>query len=183
MTATAPERPGASPSTGRRYPKRRRLRKRRDFLRVQDRSARVTTVHFILLLAPRPDAGPCRLGVVASKKVGGAVARNRVKRLLREAFRRRYALFPEGLDLVVIAKPFQELSLGAVLRELDGVASLVARRARSVGSSSAAASGPRPPAGASPANADVKQRENDASEACAPEGRGPKCGGSGAMSR
>jgi ribonuclease P protein component len=122
-----------------RYPKARRLRKRRDFVRVQDRSvtsgnpsrARVTTAHFILLLAPRPSAGPCRLGVVTSKKVGCAVVRNRTRRLVREAFRTRPELFPQGIDLVVIAKQGPEgLSLCAVCREIEGVASLLARKAR-----------------------------------------------------
>ena len=132
--------PQAAP-TRLRYPKERRLRKRRDFVRVQDRTAasgsparaRVTTPHFILLLAPRPTPGPCRLGVVTSKKVGGAVVRNRTKRLVREAFRTRPELFPQGIDLVVIAK--QEpgaLSLPAVCREIEAVASLLARKARDV---------------------------------------------------
>lgn len=114
-----------------RYPKARRLRKRREFVRVQDRSARVTTAHFIVLLAPRPSAGPCRLGVVTSKKVGGAVVRNRIKRLVREAFRIRPELFPSGVDLVVIAKQGpNDLSLSTVCREVEGIASLLARRAR-----------------------------------------------------
>ncbi len=100
-------------------------------MRVQDRSARVTTPHFIVLLAPRPSAGPCRLGVVTSKKVGGAVVRNRTKRLLREAFRTRPELFPSGVDLVVIAKQGPiDLSLSTVCREMEGIAPLLARRAR-----------------------------------------------------
>jgi ribonuclease P protein component len=44
------------------------------------------------------------LGLTVSKKVGGAVARNRVKRLVREAFRREKLLFPTGLDVVFVAK-------------------------------------------------------------------------------
>jgi ribonuclease P protein component len=116
-----------------RFSRRSRLRKRRDFLRVQDKSARVTTAHFILLVAPRPAEGPTRLGIVASKKVGGAAARNRAKRLVRETFRTCPALFPGGIDLVVIAKPgAPELTLSVVCREVEGVAGLLARRAREV---------------------------------------------------
>jgi ribonuclease P protein component len=47
---------------------------------------------------------PARLGLTVSQKVGGAVRRNRVKRLVREVFRRERALFPRGAEVVVIAK-------------------------------------------------------------------------------
>jgi ribonuclease P protein component len=56
-----------------------------------------------LLLFARTGAG--RLGITVSRKVGGAVVRNRVKRWVRDCFRRRRAEFPKGLDLVVVARP------------------------------------------------------------------------------
>lgn len=116
-----------------RFLRRSRLRKRRDFLRVQENSARVSTAHFILLLASPPVPGPTRLGIVASKKVGGAADRNRAKRLVREVFRTQLALFPAGVDLVVIAKPgASELTFADVCREVDGVRSVLSRRAREV---------------------------------------------------
>jgi ribonuclease P protein component len=60
-----------------------------------------------------------RLGVTASRKVGSAVVRNRVKRRVRDAFRRQRGLLPASTDVVVIARPSAaELSGPAVAEEL-----------------------------------------------------------------
>jgi ribonuclease P protein component len=64
--------------------------------------------HLVVYVFPREageDAGPARLGLSVSRKVGGAVARNRVKRVLREQFPTRAGLVPAGSDVVVIARP------------------------------------------------------------------------------
>lgn len=55
-------------------------------------------------MLPQKEPGATRLGITASRKLGNAVQRNRVKRLVREAFRRHKLLFPSGLDLVFVAK-------------------------------------------------------------------------------
>jgi ribonuclease P protein component len=62
-----------------------------------------------VLVTPSERPGPTRLGIIASKKVGNAVMRNRAKRLIREAFRKNKAAFPPGLDLVVI--PFDSAAV------------------------------------------------------------------------
>ena len=71
-----------------RFPRSVRLRRRSEFLEVQERGRRVHTPHFVVLFRARAGGGTgVRLGVTVSKKVGDAVRRNRVKRLVREAFR------------------------------------------------------------------------------------------------
>jgi ribonuclease P protein component len=108
----------------------RRVRKRSEYLDIQARGRRVATAAFVLLLAPRPGSpeGPARLGIVASKKTGSAVQRNRAKRLIREAFRATPELWPAGLDLVVIVKRgLGEKKLADVIAEWRSVAHRIRR--------------------------------------------------------
>jgi ribonuclease P protein component len=82
----------------------------------------------VLYVFPREDAGTLvvepRLGVSVSRKVGGAVDRNLVKRLLREAFTAEAAQLPAGQDVVVVARP---PSLELAQREgLEGVRTALA---------------------------------------------------------
>jgi ribonuclease P protein component len=115
----------------------RRVRKRREFLHVQAASRRVTTAHFVLLVAARPPGergvdplGPARIGFIVTRKVGIAVARNRIKRLCRECFRTWPGLLPAGIDLVVVARHGAEtLGLDGVRAEWGGVSNLLRRRA------------------------------------------------------
>jgi len=86
-----------------RFSKDRRLRKRREFLAVQSGGEKVHTRHFLLLV--RRTSNSCgRVGITVSKRVGNAVTRNRVKRLVREVARRTGALTVAGTEVVVIAK-------------------------------------------------------------------------------
>ena len=73
------------------------------------------------------------MGVTVTKKVGTAVKRNRVKRLVREAFRLSPELLPKGIDLVVIAKEgAPTLALKDVHAEWAAVTKLLQRRAAEV---------------------------------------------------
>jgi ribonuclease P protein component len=86
------------------YPKAARLRRRREFLEVQREGTRRHTQHLVLIHRAAAGAGS-RLGVTVSTRVGDAVERNRVKRLLREVFRHCRSSIQPPADLVVIAKP------------------------------------------------------------------------------
>jgi ribonuclease P protein component len=86
-----------------RFAKTRRVRRRDEFQRVFDLSQRAKGRYVTVLVAPN-DARTVRLGIVASRKLGDAVRRNRAKRLIREVFRRSDLLPGKGLDVVVIPR-------------------------------------------------------------------------------
>lgn len=86
-----------------RYRKSERLLKRADFLRVQGQGRRFTTPRLVILFMPSA-VERTRLGITVSTKVGNAVVRNRTKRRLREIYRQNRANWPEGMDIVIIAR-------------------------------------------------------------------------------
>src|SRR4051794_36315682 len=96
--------PGATATGISKLPRSQRVRKRSQFQAIQGKGKKLHTDNFLVFVLPQKVPSAPRLGVTVSKKVGGAVQRNRVKRLVREAFRRRKTLFPQGVDLVFIAK-------------------------------------------------------------------------------
>ncbi len=85
-----------------RYGPRRRLRTAADFDAVFKHGVRLPGRLFLLVVA-RNRARLDRLGLAASRRIGGAVERNRARRLLRESFRRLPASAGAGLDIVVVA--------------------------------------------------------------------------------
>ena len=94
--------PEPNPKGTARFTKAARLRHRQEFLRAQAQGKRFHTRHFGVTLAPMAEGHP-RLGLVATRRIGKSVQRNRVKRLLREFFRRHQTGLP-ALDLVIMAK-------------------------------------------------------------------------------
>ncbi|HWP57092.1 MAG TPA: ribonuclease P protein component [Candidatus Acidoferrales bacterium] len=108
---------------GERFPKTARLTKRSEFQELFRTGKRVHTAHFILF--SRGDGGgESRLGITVSAKVGKAVTRNRLKRLLREFFRRHRRVFSSGRDYVIVAKKnAAEISWPKLRAELEGALS------------------------------------------------------------
>ena len=85
--------------------KRRRLSRSAEFDRVYREGRSHAGRHLVLYSFPREDDGePPRLGLSVGRKVGGAVERNKVKRLLREAFWASEDKLPDGHDFVVVAR-------------------------------------------------------------------------------
>ncbi len=80
-----------------------RLLRRADFERLSKYGNRIDSDYFVILYT-RNGLGKLRLGVTVSKRVGRAVIRNRLKRLVREHFRQHKGLFSDSYDVNVIAK-------------------------------------------------------------------------------
>jgi ribonuclease P protein component len=92
--------------------------RRSDFVRVQATGRRVHTPHFVILLVPGESQ---RIGVTVGRRIGGATHRNRVKRLVREVFRRNRGLFPPDCDIVLVARPgASRLDYATVKGEVEG---------------------------------------------------------------
>ncbi|MCR4665919.1 MAG: ribonuclease P protein component [Desulfovibrio sp.] len=91
-----------------RYPKSARLRVRAEFQACYAQGKRYHSAHYIVFVLPSSDHSdplfPCRTGASVSKKVGNAVVRNRLKRILREFFRFHLSCKPHAFDICIVAK-------------------------------------------------------------------------------
>ena len=81
-----------------------RLAQSRDFARVRQCGGRLVLGCLIANWNKLPDGSAPKLGVVTSKKIGGALQRNRARRLLRESYRRHQHEFVQPLELILVAR-------------------------------------------------------------------------------
>jgi ribonuclease P protein component len=107
----------------------RRLSRSAEFERVYRQGRSVANRHLVLYSFPNASIDRPRLGLSVSRKVGGAVERNHVKRLLREAFDGVEPQLEGGHDVVVVARPeARELAERDGLAGIDGaLEELIAR--------------------------------------------------------
>jgi ribonuclease P protein component len=107
-----------------------RLRRRSEFLKVQERGTKVSADCLVVLVLPNGRAdGLTRLGLTVSTKVGNAVVRNRLRRRLRELFRTRREALPGGLDMVIIARTSAaEADWARLVRAFERVSTELSRR-------------------------------------------------------
>ena len=107
------------------FPRSSRLKRPGEFARAKAEGRRLVCGCLIANVLPRPPGHTSRLGVVTSKKIGGAVVRSRARRLLRECFRLHQRELARPVDLVLVARPSiagkkladVELDLMRVLRQ------------------------------------------------------------------
>jgi len=85
--------------------RRMRLQHQRDFARVREQGQRLVLGCLIANWHPLPDSAKPKLGIITSKRIGGAVERSRARRLLRESFRLHQNEFTQPVELVLVARP------------------------------------------------------------------------------
>ncbi len=117
-----------------------RLSRSAEFERVYRQGRSTANRHLVLYTFPNPSSVRPRLGLSVSRKVGGAVQRNKVKRLLREAFAHAEGELAGGQDVVVVARPpAGELAEREGLAGMDAsLAELIAKAGLRAGASEGA---------------------------------------------
>jgi ribonuclease P protein component len=103
-----------------------RLRKRREFEECYASGVRVSGRHILVFLLPGDSAPAPRMGISVSRRVGAAVVRNRVRRRMREIFRRSRSLF-RGLPVRVVVNARPSAASASIVELSEDFRSAVAR--------------------------------------------------------
>lgn len=111
------------------FPRRLRVLRQADFARAMKEGRRVVDGRLTLWAVPN-GLEYARFGLTVGRKHGGAVQRNRIKRVLREAFRLSQHDLPGGLDLVCAPRVGGEITLGGCMESLARLAGQLSRRCR-----------------------------------------------------
>ena len=84
-------------------PRQNRLKEKIDFDNIFKNGKKISTPYFLFTYIKSNPEKPTLIGIIASKKVGGAVQRNRAKRILRVASRVILEKYPKGLNITIVA--------------------------------------------------------------------------------
>ncbi|MDX8289889.1 ribonuclease P protein component [Metabacillus indicus] len=99
--------------------KKNRIKKNEDFQKVFKQGKSMANRQFVIYMLNQPEEKEFRLGLSVSKKIGNAVTRNRVKRLVRQVFLEEKDSLKTGMDYIVIArKPASEMDYHEVKSSL-----------------------------------------------------------------
>jgi len=113
------------------FAKHRRLLRRTDFVKAQRCGIRARTRHFVMIGRVRAQGEGLRLGLIAARRVGNAVQRNRGKRRIREWFRMHTADVADPFDIAVVLRSgAHSIPTRALWRELDRALAGVLRKLR-----------------------------------------------------
>lgn len=117
---------------GEAFPRSERLTRAEEFQTVFQRGARIERSSVLLLWREAP--GRRKAGFAVSRQIGGAARRNRARRRVREAYRVSRGRLPEGVQLVVVARPRAATGpYGEILQEMREALDAVAKRCRQGG--------------------------------------------------
>ena len=120
-----------APTGSERFPKTARLRKRPQFLNLSRTGSKFQSAHFVVI-SNSNDVDESRLGITVSGKVGNSVVRNRIKRQVREFFRRHRAELPQATDFLIIARSGAATLAGELIASELERAMMPARRAQRI---------------------------------------------------